>query len=192
MLRNIPIIIWLCFFCQIGFGQIILNNPSFEDEPADATIPMGWFGCERGTTPDILPGPWGVNLEAEEGETYVGLITRSDGSFESIGQRVSTKFEEGNCYQFTLSVASCDTYSGFNSKIYFRVWGGSKKCKKSQLLYDSELIDNTEWEEHKIKFTAEDDMRYIIIEAYYPEDKAPVKGHILIDNISTILACSKV
>ena len=173
-------------------AQISFNNPSFEDEPADATVPMGWFACEMRTTPDILPGPWGVELEAEEGETFVGLITRNDGSFESIGQRLSTKLEKENCYQFTLSLASCDTYSGFNSTVHFRVWGGTRKCKKTQLLYQSELIDNVDWEQHTINFTAKKNLNYIILEAYNPEDKVPVKGHILIDNISTILVCSKV
>jgi len=52
-------------------GQIFLNNPSFEDTPSDATTPMGWFECEEYTTPDILPGYWGVYDEAVEGETYV-------------------------------------------------------------------------------------------------------------------------
>lgn len=173
-------------------AQIIFNNPSFEDEPADATVPMGWFACERGTTPDILPGPWGVDMDAEEGETYVGLITRSDGSFESIGQRVSESLKADLCYQFTLSAAATDTYSGFNENIKFRVWGGNKKCKKTQLLYQSEEIDNNEWKEHKINFTPKKNLKYITIEAYREEDLTPVKGHVLIDNISSILVCSKV
>jgi len=173
-------------------AQIPFNNTSFEDEPADATVPMGWFPCEAGTTPDILPGPWGVELEAEEGETYVGLITRSDGSYESIGQRISIPLAKDNCYEFTLDLASTDTYSGFNGKIKLRVWGGTRKCKKTQLLYESKLIENDEFEEHKVSFTAEKKIKYIILEAYNPESNAPIKGHILIDNLSNILVCSKV
>ncbi len=180
------------FLVFMANGQIAFNNPSFEDEPADATVPMGWFACERGTTPDILPGPWGVEMDSEEGETFVGLITRSDGSFESIGQRLSTTLEKNNCYEFTLSLASCDTYSGFNSRVRLRIWAGTKKCKKTQLLYESDVVDNTEWKDHKVSFTAKKNLKYIIIEAYHPDDLPPVKGHILIDNISNILICSKV
>lgn len=183
----------LLFFCvQFSSAQIAFNNPSFEDEPADATVPMGWFACERGTTPDILPGPWGVEMDSEEGETFVGLITRSDGSYESIGQRLSVVLQKNNCYEFTLSLASCETYSGFNSRVRLRVWAGTKKCKKTQLLYESSIVDQTEWEEHKVSFTAKKNLKYIIFEAYHPEDLAPAKGHILIDNISNILICSKV
>ena len=175
-----------------SFAQITLNNTSFEDEPSDATVPMGWFPSTKGTTPDILPGPWGVDIEAAEGDTYVGLITRIDGSFEAIGQRISVPLEKEICYSFTLSAASCDTYSGFNSKIQFRIWGGNKKNNRTQLLYQSEIVDYDEWQEHKVDFTPKKNLKYIIIEAYHSEDKIPVKGHVLIDNISSILKCNKV
>ena len=173
-------------------AQLTFNNPSFEDEPSDATVPMGWFPCAIGTTPDIGPGPWGIDIEPEEGETYVGLISRSDGSIEAIGQRFPETLEKNLCYEFTLAAAACDTYSGFNSRIKFRVWGGTKKCKRSQLLYTSDTVDYDEWKEHKVKFTAEKKLKYLIIEAYVDEKDGPVKGHILLDNISNILKCSKV
>lgn len=185
----------LCFsFLVISSlqSQIILNNPSFEDEPSDATVPMGWFPCSMGTTPDIAPGPWGIDIEAEEGETYVGLITRTDGTYEAIGQRIGKTLQKEDCYSFTIAAAACDTYSGFNNRIQFRIWGGTKKCKRSQLLYESDLVDYDEWKEHKIEFTPEKKLKYIIIEAYHPVDKTPVKGHVLFDNISSILKCTKV
>ena len=43
--------------------------------------------CEDFTTPDILPGFWGEYNEANHGETYVGMITRANGTYESIGKR---------------------------------------------------------------------------------------------------------
>jgi hypothetical protein len=173
-------------------AQMIFNNPSFEDEPSDATVPMGWFPCEIYTTPDIGPGPWGIDLEAEEGETYVGLITRSDGTFEAIGQRFPEVLEKGICYEFQLSAAACDTYSGFNERIKFRVWGSTKKLKRTQLLYESELIDNTEWEKHTVKFTANKKLKYLIIEAYIDLEEGPKKGHVLLDDITNIKKCNKV
>ena len=185
------------FMIMITWGstcaaQLIFNNPSFEDEPSDATVPMGWFPCANGTTPDIGPGPWGIDLEAEEGETYVGLITRIDGSFEAIGQRFPEVLEPDLCYEFRMSAAACDTYSGFNERIKFRVWGGTRKCKRTQLLYESDLVDYTEWKEHKVKFTAEKKLKYLIIEAYIEAESGPRKGHVLLDNISNVVKCSKV
>lgn len=182
----------LITWANISAAQMIFNNPSFEDEPSDATVPMGWFPVEMGTTPDIGPGPWGIDLEAEEGETYVGLITRSDGSFEAIGQRFPEILEKDACYEFRLSASACDTYSGFNERIKFRVWGSTKRLRRTQLLYESELIDYTEWKEHKVKFTAEKKLKYLIIEAYIDSDQGPRKGHVLIDNITNIKKCNKV
>lgn len=192
-MKPIKFIFTICMISWMSTcaAQAIFNNPSFEDEPSDATVPMGWFPCANGTTPDIGPGPWGIDLEAEEGETYVGLISRSDGSFEAIGQRFPDKLVKGTCYEFRLSAASCDTYSGFNERIKFRVWAGTRKCKRSQLLYESDLVDYTEWKEHRIKFTAEKNLKYLIIEAYVDEGSSPKKGHILLDNISNVTNCSK-
>lgn len=188
-------IFFICLFsCSLlyGYGQFVLNNPSFEDEPNDATIPMGWFPCAKGTTPDILPGAWGVTEEANEGETYVGLITRMDGSFESIGQRLPSTLEKGLCYSFTFDLNKSSTYNGYNKPIYVRIYLGKRKCKKSQLIYQSELVDFDEWQEIKVKFTAEKKHKYILFEAYWPEDQVPRNGHILLDNISYITKCIKV
>ena len=75
-------------------------NPSFEGIPQDATMPTGWHSCKQGTTPDIMPGPWGVNTEAFDGETYMGLITRENGTWESVEQRLSETLKKGECYTF--------------------------------------------------------------------------------------------
>ena len=70
-------------------SQIYLRNPSFEsDAPQDATMPSSWLGCNMGTTPDILPGFWGVMQEASDGNNFLGLITRRDGTYEAIAQRL--------------------------------------------------------------------------------------------------------
>ena len=85
--KSILLVSWSILLPIALSSQIYLTNASFEGEPQDATVPTGWFACELGTTPDILPGFWGVYSESSEGETYLGLITREDGTFESIGQR---------------------------------------------------------------------------------------------------------
>jgi hypothetical protein len=172
-------------------SQIHLNNPSFEDEPADATIPMGWFGCQRGTTPEIMPGFWGVYDDASEGDTYVGIITRENGTFESIGQRLSEKLKKDNCYQFSLELSHSKFYSGYNGVIRLRIWIGSEKCEKTQLIYQSEPIESSEWETYVVKFTAKNDSNYITMEAFYKENPFSFKGNILIDNISPIFACDR-
>ena len=186
------LIICLCIFSINLQAQshTILDNGSFEGEPQDATTPIGWYICTKSTTPDILPGPWGVYLDPMDGDSYVGMITRSDGSFESIGQRLSQSLEKGNCYQFSVDLAHSDTYVGYFNPVKIRIWGAKKKCGQDQLLFESELIEHLDWERYLIKFEAETNIKHISIEAYWPERDA-VMGNILIDNISKILNCDR-
>jgi len=178
--------------CTQITAQIQLNNPSFEDTPSDATTPMGWFECEEHTTPDIMPGYWGVYNEASEGETFVGMITRENGTYESIGQRLSKTMKEGICYRFSLDLAHSDSYSGYNESLKLRVWIADKKCGEQQLVFESPLIDEIEWQNFKIEFSPEKDAKYIMIEAFFKEGRFKRKGNILIDNVSPIRVCSRV
>lgn len=166
-------------------------NASFEGEPRDATIPRGWFTCREGTTPDILPGPWGVYTEASHGETYVGLITRENGSWEAIGQRLTEKLEENKCYEMSLEIARSDTYADYNDPIKLRIWIGGRKCDRSQMILETDFIRNTDWEKLEFQFVPEDDMQYILIEAFYKEGPFSKKGNILLDNVSAILICAR-
>ena len=170
-------------------AQIFLTNASFEGQPQDATVPVGWLPCEAGTTPDILPGPWGVFTEASEGRTFVGLITREDGSWESICQRLSQTINNKDCYTFKLDMAHSRTYAGYNRPIRLRIWGGMHKCEKNQLLFQSDLIDHTEWETYEVSFTAKQPINYLLIEAHYSEAPFSHRGNILIDNITAIRKC---
>jgi len=173
-------------------AQIQLNNPSFEDTPSDATTPMGWFECEEYTTPDIMPGYWGVYNEASEGETFVGMITRENGTFESIGQRLSHTMKADICHTISLDLAHSDSYSGYNKSIKLRVWIASEKCGEHQMVFESPLIEDIDWKTFEIEFTPEKDARYIMIEAFFKEGRFKRKGNILIDNISPIRVCSRV
>lgn len=177
---------------NIGTAQNILQNSSFEDEPADATMPMGWFACQDATTPDILPGYWGVYAEASEGDTYVGLITRGNGTYESIGQRLPNKLEKAGCYEFTVDLAHSDNYSGYSKPVKLRIWLGDKKCRRDQMIFESKTITAEDWETFKIEFNAESNSKYIFFEAYYQYENFNHKGNILIDNLSPIVFCSRV
>lgn len=192
MRKKIAILLFLtsCATLQLA-GQITLNNASFEDEPADATVPMGWFPCAPQTTPDILPGFWGVYNEASEGETFLGLITRFDGSYESVGQRFEKKLSDEICYQFTLDLAQSKTYAGYNEPLKIRIWVSNRKCKKEQLIFESEFITHANWKTYKVNFTPEFNAKFILIEAFHSEEEVTRTGNILIDNITTLLSCKK-
>jgi len=182
--------IYTFFFGACAFGQIALDNASFEGTPQDATLPQGWFACEMGTTPDIMPGVWGVLKEPSDGDTYLGLITREDGSFESIGQRLEAPFEKGMCYNFKLDLARSKSYAGYNFPVQVRIYAGKKKGKKSQLLYSSPTIKHEDWQNYEIQFTAKQKYNYIIIEAYFGEGLLfHYNGNVLIDGITPFIPC---
>ncbi|MEN0004027.1 MAG: hypothetical protein AAF798_07785 [Bacteroidota bacterium] len=185
------ILLPLCFLTASygAFAQIYLDNASFEGTPQDATVPVGWFPCELGTTPDILPGFWGVYSESSTGETYVGLITRDDGTWESIGQRLKQPVQVGDCYEFSLDLAHSKTYSGYNQPIRLRVWGGTQKCQKAQLLLETDFVKHADWRMYKKQFTAKQRINYIVIEAYYKNSDFSHQGNILVDNIRPLKKC---
>lgn len=179
----------LFLICSAEYSaQTYLTNPSMEDKPADATMPSGWFAGNDSTTPDILPGYWGVYLEPEDGETYVGLITRGDGTYESISQRLEQNLNKNSCYSMSFYLAHSDNYSGYNKPLKLRVWIASKKNKREQLIYTSPHISSEEWTQYKVDFYPDKKMKYLIIEAY---DDGQSEGNILIDGISGPRICHK-
>ena len=172
-------------------AQARFVNPSFEgDEPQDAVVPAGWFPVKEGTTPDILPGIWGVHTEPAEGETFVGLITRSDGSWESIGQRLSATLNPKECYKISLDLAHSKEYAGYNKPLKIRIWGSQTRNGKDQLLVESDFIDHADWETYTYQFFPKKQINYIILQAFYTEGSSfNYKGNILIDNLQEIKKC---
>ncbi len=182
-------ILIIIFFVQFTLlGQTTLDNSSFEDTPADAIVPHGWFMCNESTTPDILPGFWGVNNIPQDGNTFVGLISRPDGSYEFIGQRLNPSLEKNECYQMSFYAAHSHTYAAYNKVIKVRIWLGEDKCSKDQLIFESEPIDYKEWKKLSIEFSPKAKMKYISIEAYSPKAK---RGNVLLDNMSRIIPCGR-
>ncbi len=184
-----------CCCCLLSWSaqsQITLENPSFEDAADDATVPTNWHPCKEGTTPDILPGSWGIDQEASDGETYMGLITRADGSFESVGQRLSTTLKAKQCYKISVDLARSDAYAGYVLPLKLVIRGGKTRCSRDEILIESELIRHTNWETYKFQFYPQHEINYIILEAQYMDGIFfSYKGNILIDAISPIIPCHR-
>lgn len=178
------------FAAQLS-AQAYLNNGFFEGTPQDATVPSGWHICAPGSTPDILPGPWGVFLEASEGDTYIGMITREDGSYESIGQRLSRPLESGQCYELSVDLAHSPLYAGYRSSLKLRIWGGTTRCEQTMLLFESPEISHEDWKTYTIKFTVDTPLNYILLEAWNPAGNKVLMGNILIDNLRGIRLCRR-
>jgi len=183
------IVTGLLLFTISASGQITLTNPSFEDEPADATTPQGWHPCDNMTTPDIFPGFWGVYNEPSDGNTYVGIITRENGTYEQFGQRLSDKFKKDNCYRTSIDLAHSIIYSGYNRPIQLKIYIGSSKCDKDQLIFESPVVKSMKWKTYEFDFVPNAEQEYIIFEAFYSDQPFNHMGNILIDNLRPITRC---
>lgn len=193
-MRWIYTLVFCCFFGLTPplSAQIYLKNPSFEGVAKDATMPVEWSACELGSTPDILPGFWDVWTKPAEGNTYLGLITREDGSRESIGQRLSESLVAGECYTFSLQLAQSRTYANYNLPIRIRIWGGSKTCDKTQLIGETTVITHQEWQTYAFDFFTKNTISYIMLEATYAKGISFVyRGNILVDACSSIKQCPR-
>lgn len=188
--------------------EIVLNNPSFEEIPHQGGSTMdfgirGWFDCGKlqfpsETPPDIHPvNAWKVTMPASEGETYLGLVVRDIDSWESMSQRLKQPIEDGKCYSFSVDLARSEFYESgsrvteqmenYTEPAVLRIWGGTGVCGRQELLGESDVISNTEWETYQFEFEPSRNVNYLTLEAFYEVPVLiPYNGHLLLDNASTI------
>ncbi len=187
--------------------KIKLINPSFEDIPQVAKAPKGWHDCGSENFVNESPidihsstaNSFSVNKKPFKGETYIGMVTRDNSTWESVSQRLSSPLVKGSCYTFSIYLCRAELYESstktsgtnkvnFNTPIKLRIWAGNDYCGKRELLSESGEVKNSDWQEYKFEFYPKDNYTYITLEAYY---KVPVlifyNGNILLDNASDIV-----
>ncbi len=208
MLRSILSIaaILTCFSGIFAQEQPIeLINPSFEDLPGTEKVPYGWNDCgfAEETPPDIHPSPninnlfFGVDNRPQDGASYIGMVTRDNDTYEGISQRLTKPMLAGNCYQFSIYLSKSKNYLSVNSSmtateqfttpIVLRIYGGSSLCDKKQLLAESNIINTNRWIRFDFTFTPEEDLNYILLQAFWNMTLFPYNGHVLVDNASSII-----
>ena len=188
--------------------EIKLTNPSFEDFARPGQQPRGWYDCgdinfPLETPPDIHPidpatgkSNFGVTQQAYDGDTYLGMVHRETGTYESVAQKLKSKLLIGNIYSFTISLSTSDIYISairgenspveidFTTPVYLRIWGGVGYCDTRELLAQSPIIENTDWRDFTFFLEPKsEDITYIILEVASDE---LVNGNLLIDNASSI------
>lgn len=203
------IIFIFCVSVLLGQSDTInLRNGSFEDTPKRGGEALegiaGWFDCGRinfpiETPPDIHPnGFWENNLPASDRETYLGMVVRDNGTYESVSQRLDASLEPGKCYSFTIHLAKAEKYisktrttgqeANYTTPIVLRIWGGSGFCNEKELLAESDPVTNTSWQINAFEFKPKNTVRSLTFEAYYKTPiLIPYNGNILVDGASEII-----
>lgn len=179
-------------------GTIFLRNPSFEDMPRHSSAPVGWTNCGFPTEspPDVHPDPqmeFRVAKPAQDGNTYLGMVTRENDTYESVGQQLQTPFVAGQCYAFSIQLARSEVYlsrsrktnqpSNYVTPVKLRVFGGFSTCDRKQMLGESDLVSNYDWREYRFKLEPEMDYTHLVLEVYYQQPTlVSYNGNILLDN----------
>ncbi len=183
---------------------IKLANPSFEDLQRHSQPPRGWYDCGKPgeTPPDVQPGWFEVTKTANDGFSYLGMVTRDNETWEGVGQRLARPLEPGMCYQFRLYMTYSDKYFSlsrttmkdeyFIRPVKLRIWGGNGNCDKRELLAESALISNNSWKEFQFHFKPKREYKFILLEAFYKTPTLfPYNGNMLLDNASAIVPTGK-
>ncbi|AFC26062.1 hypothetical protein [Saprospira grandis] len=196
MSRKILTSLFVCFFALGLWGQngpkFWLPNGSFEGAPRDALNPEGWESSSYNSTPDILPGPWGVYQRPTDGNTFMGLICREDGTFESVAAKLPKALKKDKCYKFELDLSRSQAYAGYTGVACFRLWGAKTAEEPLQLLASSAPISHYEWKTYQFNFITKAKYSYIIIECYYKTPTLlPYRGNILIDRFLYFEYCER-
>lgn len=200
----------LLLFCSNGqiLAQkvILLDNPSFENNGSGGAgiVPEGWFdlGAEDQTPPDIQPGFWQVNMPAQEGDTYLGLVVRETNTWEGVGQRLTAYLKKDTAYTFSIWMTRSIGYrSGtplsrelvnFNAATILKIWGYNTQTKQEELLAESQPVSHSKWIRYEfvLKPTL-DDFDELDLMAYYAPGAEKKNGNLLIDNCSAIVKIEK-
>lgn len=181
-----------------GQSTIHLNNGSFEGSHTLNQIPRGWTNCEN---PDEIKHDGqeihSVFVEPKDGNSYLALVTRDNETWESICQELNTPLLKDETYIFNIYLAKSEDFIchspktnsdvNYNRGVRLRLWGGSKTCSKKELLCETVNVDHNEWKNYELKFSPQDNIEYIILEAFYKLPTLfPYNGHILLDGCSDI------
>lgn len=185
-----------------GFSQDVISfyNPSFEDTPRHSKVVKGWNDCGfmNESPPDVQPGSWEVSLRAQDGQTYLGMVTRDNDTWERVSQRLPKAIQGDKCYMVSVYMAAFENYvsaskltgriSNYNAPTVLRLWGGNDPCDQGQLLAESTPVRHSDWQKYTFKLEPNADYQYIMLEAFYDVPVLiPTNGNILLDKLSDLV-----
>lgn len=178
----------LCYTFMLSSQQLV--NPSFEGYTAVAVTPQGWQAFGESSSPDTQPGAWSVTKEASHGYSYMSMVCRGYSiidsyKYESCKQTLQQPLLPMETYHYSIDLAhsprfKADTFT-FNKPVNLHIFGMNEMNQKEKL-WESGPVSNTEWKTFYFELSPSFRTPYLILEAYYAEDK-PYNGNILVDNM---------
>jgi len=219
-----PSIVLFAFFLFLLFTNIVqgqdtiyFKNPSFEGAATMGGLNTwnlsDWTDCGQflfpnDSSPDVHSknsNIWGVSKKPQDGKTFLGLVTRFDGSFESVSQTLATELKAGHCYSMSIYLCQSPIYDSrtrrsteskekFVTPTTLRIWGGNKICERTEKLHESEPKETNEWTLYTFIIQPLNNLTYLSIETYLPREQhqfpEAYNGHLLLDHLSPIIEIS--
>ncbi len=173
-----------------GISQNFIKNGSFEGPDGIEVIPPDWeAGCGIMNTPDTQPGWWNVENTPQDGNSYLDLLYKEDGTTESVYQKLENPLPQGSCFliEIYLAQACQDSLSnlyhfGLNNPGDLIIRGSSDYgCANGQILAKFEQVNNCDWQVYYAVFQAEFEINYIYLE-FDKGASTSDDGSVLIDN----------
>ena len=185
-------------FCQ---NNSYFINPSFEDIPRQHRAPKGWFDCGypdespvdvHASGPDSEHAFFGVSEYAADGETFLGMVVRDNGTYEGVTTKLLEPLFADSAYKLTLLVNQSVTYKSisrttnevvnYDQPVLFEIWGGRAHCVMSSLIAEYNIDDKGFWTGLTFHFTPEQDIKFIGLYARQASN-LDLNGNVLVDNI---------
>lgn len=187
-----------------------LLNPSFEDSPRRFHPPTRWYDCSFSgeSAVDVHPASalspdsaafFGVSKKAFDGNTYLGMVTRDNDTYEAVSQRIKGgPLKAGKCYTFSIYLATSEKYISKSQKagqevnfvtpVKLRIFGGISYCNRGEIIAESAPVKNNEWLQYNFRFEPKKDHKFIVLEAYYKTPVLfPYNGNLLLDAAGKIV-----
>jgi len=194
-------------FLRVGHGQEQLNlfNSSFEkDVHQSSKTPWGWypFPDDKTSSPDIHSRYYTyfeVKHVPSDGDRFISMVTRPDGSTEGICQFLESPILTENKYRLKMDLSysselkskmlKSDTLVAFNNPCLIEIWGFNRFQEKDTLLAVTPTVDHEDWKTYNLMIDSEIQINDLCFITSYPTlDAIATPGNILIDNIQPIEA----
>jgi hypothetical protein len=143
-------------------------------------------------------GLYRVQLSAADGQTYVGMVCRDNGTFESIGQQLPTPLAGGQCYRWQGQAARTTRYlsiarstlrpDDFSAPVRLAFYGGTDACADDYLLGESDSIRFADWQLLTVILRVPATSTHLRI-GVLPFDTTAANGHVLLDHLQPLVPC---
>ena len=195
---SIPLLLAVLFLLSFNaIAQNMLQNGAFNSDIFGSSLtPEPWYVCDSiESTPEVHVEyiRQGISYFSHDSSTFVLLRVREDATSEHMQTPLIRPMVKDYCYK--LSVDLRHTYGGssmgtFTHPVLFQIWGGLTYCSQDELLFESELINNPEWQRYSFTFhVKQNDYPYLYIEAVWDTinySQEVYRGIIFLDNIELL------